>query len=239
MDQNDTKDADDVKAASAAANDDSDVKGTGSDSGLDYIDELPKLIDGMQKNYVDVYVQAMQTYTRLMERIAQLKTVVANSTKDLGNGQWLKIDKTAIEKEINDILADFGRMQNALFVSQGTGDAGYAECQKWITEFGLDPTKIVIKTDGTTGKCFFGVDLSPIISMRDALTKNLNGNNDITINMWQANMAGFDANVQSCNTGTNKCAEKYSSANENLNSLMKMISNILAELQRILAQMLS
>jgi len=230
--QDDVKDPDEVSITSAATPAGDDSK-TGS--GLDYIDELPKLIDGMLENYINIYVNVMQKYTDYVGEIADLKTLISKSSTASGSDK-IVFDAGPIFAKIAEIEAKFNSIDNAMYVAHETGAAGYAECVKWAKELGLNPDAVIVCVgdDKANGQYFIQADLSPLFQIRESIK-----NGEMPTNLYQQMAAGIDIQVQKVNNTIQKLAEKYSNANANMDSLMKMLSNILAELQRILAQMLS
>ncbi len=238
---NDPKAADDVKAADPAApaapaaptTPTAAAEDTSTGSGLDYIDDLPPLIAAMQTNYIGVYVNAMQKYTDFMGEVAKLKSMISSAASASSDSTKTKFDAKTIDDQIALIMREFSGPDSALFTSQQTGEAGKAECQKWAEEFGLTLDQVLVRDD--SGKYRIQVDLQPLRNIQTSI--DFSG--EIKDNLFAGMIAGLDMQVQAMNTTVQKLTEKFSNANGVMNDMMKMLSDILAELQRILAQMMS
>lgn len=187
---------------------------------------IADLIAAMKDNYVAVYAQAMEKYSRYFSGISDLVSLIGKSVK-AGPDNTMIVDFPTILAAMKALESSFNLKENALFVSTLTDDAAQAEATHWAIEMGLNPANCVrgAKNEDGSMSYFVTVDSGPITAM---ITSTSGKKSPLTVQEFQAWQAGFDAQKNIIQTTVSVIAEKYGQANDSLNNMVKLFASITA-----------
>ncbi|MET3106705.1 type III secretion system IpaD/SipD/SspD family effector [Oxalobacteraceae bacterium GrIS 2.11] len=213
----------------------SEVKTTTSTWKWSLLNSLPGHVKSMQDNYISPYTAAVQLYTKFMADIADLMTIVSGSSHANSDSNYINFGTESTVLKIDAISKKYDMLKNPLYSSKAVGEAGKAEANRWAEEFGLDPAKCVqeIKGDGGESSYVVIVDLSPLATMQLSLK-----NGKLSIQEYQQMMAALDGQKQILQSTVQVLTEKYGRANANLDSMFRLISGIIADLQQQISRMM-
>lgn len=199
------------------------------------ISDWVNLIGAYKELYLDPYTKVIQTHTEFMAEIADLMTIIAKATTAGNDSNHVNVDFDTIKDKIDAIRNKYDGQP--LVTVKTVGEGGRAEAEAWAAELGLNPdntVQVVDKTDD--GQVIYGVvmDMMPLQQMVEALK---DGNIDIPT--YQAMQAAIDSEKAVLQNTVQVLAEKFSRANANFDSLIKVLSSLLAEWSQIMRAFLS